>query len=197
MLYTIRAYNEGDIAGYASQITDYLPEYLDFVDSTDEYINSINSKWIYDVETRKVTTTADAANATTLLKSFDKENDDGNGSGLSYVDVQIICKINKNAESNKKITNIAEITEYKDEKLNIREEDRDSNSDNLKYPEDESTYQDDKIEAGDKYIPGQEDDDDFEKVIIRAPGKYDLVLIKEDENGEQLNSTATFEVNGN
>ena len=30
VLYTIRVYNEGDIDGYASKITDYLPKYLNF-----------------------------------------------------------------------------------------------------------------------------------------------------------------------
>ena len=42
-----------------------------------------------------------------------------------------------------------------------------------------------------------EDDEDFERIKVRAPGKYDLVLIKEDKDGEQLNSTAKFEVTTN
>ena len=194
ILYTIRAYNEGDLNCYASEITDYLPEYLDFVDSTDTYINSINSKWTYDAQTRKVTTTADAANATTLLKAFDSTNDDGNGSGLSYVDVQIVCKINKNVTSGKKLTNIAEVTKYKDEDGNEIDKDRDSSSDNLNYPDNPETYKDD--ETNKDYVPGQEDDDDFEKIIVKKPGKYDVILIKEDKDGKQLDSKATFEVNG-
>ena len=132
ILYTIRAYNEGDIAGYASKIADYLPENIDFVDSTDEYIKGINSKWTYDAQKRKVTTTTDK-----LLNAFDAENDNGKGSGLSYVDVQIVCKVNKNAPTNKKLTNIAEITEYKDEDGKVIEPtigDRDSQPEN--FPED-------------------------------------------------------------
>ena len=39
-----------------------------------------------------------------------------------------------------------------------------------------------------------EDDEDFERIKVRTSGKYDLVLVKEDKDGQQLNSTATFEV---
>ncbi len=194
VLYTIRVYNEGDMDCYASQITDYLPEYLDFVDSTDSNISSVNSKWTYDSQTRKVTTTGEAANAKTLLKAFDVANDNGNGSGLSYADVQIICKVNSSVASGKKLTNIAEITEYKDENGNEIKKDRDSTSNDLNYPDNPETYKDDEINKD--YVPGQEDDDDFEKVIVKKPGKYDVILIKEDKDGKQLDSKATFEVNG-
>ena len=173
VLYTIRVYNEGEIDGYASQVIDYLPENLNFVDAIDG--NKVNTYWNYDGATRKVTTKEDAPNATTLLKAFDSENDDGKGSGLSYVDIQIICRINKDAQTNKKLTNIAEISEYKDEDKNIIKTDRDSESDNLNYPETPENYKDEEITRGDKYIPGQEDDDDFEKVIIR---EFDLALRK-------------------
>ena len=194
VLYTIRVYNEGDFDGYASEITDYLPENLGFVThSENEYINNINSKWEYDASTGKVTTKATAENATTLLKAFDRENDNEKGSGLSYVDMQIVCRVNSKTPANKKLTNIAEISEYKDEDKNEVRKDRDSSSDNLEYPENPETYKDDELDK--QYVPGQEDDDDFEKVIVRRPGKYDVVLIKEDENGEQLDSKATFEVN--
>ncbi len=174
ILYTIRVYNEGSIPGYASEITDYLPEYLDFIDSTDEYISSINGDWTYDAKTRKVTTKKLAKR---LLAEFNATEDNGAGSGLDYADVQIICKINKKAVKSKKITNIAEITEYRDENENITKTDRDSESDDLKYPEDESEYEGDREgpNASDTYYPGQEDDDDFEKVEIKD---FDLALRK-------------------
>ena len=175
VLYTIRAYNEGDIDGYASQIIDYLPENLDFVESTDSFIKSINDKWTYDSATRKVTTKTEAANTSTKLSAFDAQNDDGKGSGLDYVDVQIVCKVNKKAPSNKKLTNIAEISEYKDEDGEVVEKDRDSSSNNLKYPENPETYKDNEINKD--YVPGQEDDDDFEKVIVKER-IVDLALTK-------------------
>ena len=185
VLYTIRAYNEGDVAGYASQIIDYLPNYLDFVGSTDSYIKGINDKWDYDNATRKVTTKVDSENATTKLNAFDAQNDNGSGSGLSFVDVQIVCKVNNSAPANRKLTNIAEITEYKDENGNViapTTGDRDSKPSN--FPEDlksEETRPDynggTDTDTSDNYIPGQEDDDDFEKVIVRKK-KIDLALTK-------------------
>ena len=176
ILYTIRVYNEGEVAGYASQIIDYLPQNLDFVDSNDEYISRINNNWEYDGTTRKVTTKQTAPNSTTLLKAFDSKNDNGKGSGLSFVDVQIVCKVNKNVAVNSKLTNIAEISEYKNGNEIIIEKDRDSSSRNIKYPENPSSYKDDEINKN--YVPGQEDDDDFEKVIVREPKKFDLALRK-------------------
>ena len=185
--YTLRVYNEGDKPGYAKEITDYLPVYLDFADSTDTYISSINSNWTYDSTTRKVTTKSTAPVASRKLEAFE-END----TELDHFDTKIICVVNSNAMETKKITNIAEISKYADE-IGEREKDIDSTRDNLDYPVDESTYKDNE---NSEYIPGQEDDDDFEKVQIRKNGKYDLILVKQDENGEDLNSVATFEVNG-
>ena len=84
-----------------------------------------------------------------------------------------MCKITNNAPTSENITNIADITEYQDEnKEPVR--DRDSNEDNVNLPSDEElpNYKDDV--TGD-YIPGQEDDDDFEKVVIKI---FDLSLRK-------------------
>ena len=50
--YTIRVYNEGDIAGYASKVTDYLPAGLSL--KTDSTINTANG-WTADGQ--KITTT--------------------------------------------------------------------------------------------------------------------------------------------
>ena len=63
-----------------------------------------------------------------------------------------------------KITNIADISEFTDGNGNDVT-DRDSDKDNVKIPEDLPGYKDD--ETGKDYIPGQEDDDDFEKVTIK------------------------------
>ena len=112
-----------------------------------------------------------------MLKAFDAEKDNGKGSGLSYVDVQIICRINKNAEANKKLTNIAEISEYKNDEGTVVNQDRDSKPKNLDYPTNPETYKDTEIASGDEYIPGQQDDDDFEKVIVNEI-KVDLALTK-------------------
>ena len=85
----------------------------------------------------------------------------------------ILCRVKDTANMNENITNIAEITEYRDEdKQEII--DRDSEKDNVNLPSDEELpeYKDDEVGP---YVPGQEDDDDFEKVVIRP---FDLALRK-------------------
>ncbi len=84
-----------------------------------------------------------------------------------------MCKVKSTAKTGEKVTNIADISIYEDEK-HKEIGDRDSSKDNVKLPDDKDlpSYKDD--EKGD-YIPGQEDDDDFEKVIIK---KFDLALRK-------------------
>ena len=164
VIYMLRVYNEGDIAGYASEIKDHLPEYLEYVDGefNDQY------KWSVSEDGRTVTTK--------YLSNYliDATTTDDNGKIiLSYKEVPIMCKVKDTAKSSEKITNIADITEYRDEDKNIVT-DRDSKSDNLIIPVDSELpgYKDD--EKGD-YIPGQEDDDDFEKVVVRT---FDLALRK-------------------
>ena len=193
VLYTIRVYNEGEVDAYASQVKDYLPEYLDFVDSTDTYVSSINGNWERDPNnSRTLITKSSAPNATTKLKAFNKANDDGKGSGLDYVDIQMICKVNTNVTANTILTNIAEISKYKNSNNVEISKDRDSEPNN--FPDNKKNNEYNGNGKQENYVPGQQDDDDFEKVIIRKPGTYDLVIVKEDKNGEQLNSTATFEV---
>ncbi len=76
-----------------------------------------------------------------------------------------------------KITNIAVITKMTDSTGSEIETDRDSTKDydNLPSDEDLPGYKDYEINSGKPYIPGQEDDDDFEKVIIQV---FDLALRK-------------------
>ena len=162
IIYTIRVYNEGDISGYAEEVTDYLPEGLEFLP---EHEINIQYEWQVSEDGRIVTTdylssakeTGDRQNE---IQAFD-------GQTLDYKEVQIACRVKDNAESDVKLTNLAEITEDSDE-------DRDSTPDNVEVPNDEELpeYKDD--ETG-EYIPGQEDDDDFEKVIVQD---FDLALRK-------------------
>ena len=41
MTYTMRVYNEGNVAGYAKEITDYLPEQLEFIQKKVAELSSI------------------------------------------------------------------------------------------------------------------------------------------------------------
>ena len=51
--YTIRVYNEGELDGYVGEITDHLPEYLEYVDCD---INKTTYKWTVSNDGRTVTT---------------------------------------------------------------------------------------------------------------------------------------------
>lgn len=160
IIYNIRVYNEGDIDGYASEITSYIPEELEFVN------NSFNKKYGWKVQDNN------RIIKSSYLDNFliDKIDYDSNDNAiLSYKDVQLMLKVKNGVKGI--ITNISEISVTKDNnKKNIN--DRDSQINNIQIPEDNnlSNY---KSKEKDKYIEGQEDDDDFEKVLVK---KFDLAL---------------------
>ena len=163
VIYTIRIYNEGEIDGYASEIKDYLPPYLEYVEDS-----IINKKYGWTIsENGRLATTTYLSDK--IIEAF-------NGSKLDYEDLQIECKISGNAIPDVKITNIAEISEYKYGDL-VYPEDIDSESYNIDehLPEDEQlpAYKEDL--ENDTYVPGNEDDDDFEKVYVK---EFDLALKK-------------------
>ena len=167
--YTIRVYNEGELDGYANEITDYLPAELEFVE--DDPINR-QYEWVLGEDGRTVTTDylskeKETEERVNLIKAFD-------GTTLDYKDVQIVCKIKEGTITNIELTNIAEITEEVDENGNPVE-DIDSDEDNVNIPSDEDLpgYKDDELDK--EYVPGQEDDDDFEKIIVK---EFDLALRK-------------------
>jgi len=184
--YTIRVYNEGELNAYVSEITDYLPNYLIYLEN-----NPINKKygWEYNKDTRQVKTTITASNNTAGDEVFkDRENGklllkyDENGE-LDYIDVQIVCKVDEKALGNGILTNLAQITEIRGEDGKVIPEDRDSKPDgdidpdeDFEIPDDDSrpTYKDE--ESDKPYVPGQEDDDDFEKVLVKPD--FDLALRK-------------------
>ncbi len=164
VVYMLRVYNEGEIDGYATEIKDHLPPTLEFVNS------DFNTKYNWKVSEDGRTVTTD------YLKDSKVEKYKKDTSGkivLNYVEVPIMCKLKDTAKVNQAITNIADITKFTDGNKNTIK-DRDSEEDNVKLPNDDQlpSYKDD--EKGD-YIPGQQDDDDFEKVIIKP---FDLALRK-------------------
>ena len=183
VIYTIRVYNEGQLDGYVKEITDYLPENLEFIN------DSFNAQygWRVSADGRTVTTditspdTEYSANRDTIYENRKDDTDKVileafNGSSLDYIDVQIKCKVTDTVVPDEKLTNIAEITEFTDSDDN-EITDIDSQKDNVTLPSDETlpNYKDEEINRGDSYIPGQQDDDDFEKVVIQV---FDLALRK-------------------
>ena len=169
VVYTFRVYNEGYRDGYAAEIKDHLPEYLEFVDG--EFNDTYG--WEVSEDGRTVTTTY---LSNSLINKAVKNVNPANAENtytLDYEDVQIMCKVKSTAKYDEKITNIADITVYLDENKNVVF-DRDSEINNVVLPSDENlpTYKDNETGS---YIPGQQDDDDFEKVIIKS---FDLALRK-------------------
>lgn len=203
--YTLRIYNEGDIDGYATEITDYIPEGLALILN---YNTNFNNGWKLptDLDSSKImklvgedgfyATEEDVKNLTLddfsdttslkdvqlitgkvaittneldgeLLKAFDKnktEAEEGwqkantGAGGLYYKDVQVSCLVVAENTYKETITNVAEISEDKDKDGNDVI-DRDSTPDNKEDP----------------YTTWQEDDDDYEPVILRY---FDLALRK-------------------
>ena len=180
--YTIRVYNEGELAGYATEITDYLPDQLEYI--LDDEIN-LKYGWKYDTENTHRLKTNYLSNADGTTSETPEENKLAafDGTKLDYKDVQIKCKVVSTANMPKKITNIAEITGCKDEEGNVITSpttgERDSSVKNVQIPADLPSYKDQEINRQDPtdpdYIPGQEDDDDFEKLILK---EFDLSLKK-------------------
>ena len=160
VIYTIRVYNEGQVDGYVEKIVDHLPPELEFLPN-----DELNQEYGWTQTDERTIETDYLRN--TLLTAFN------GGSTLDYADIQVKCRVRDSAEYLKEITNIAEITEYRNE-LDIPDRD---NENEVVLPSDEDlpNYRDEEIDRGDEYIPGQEDDDDFEKVILK---QFDLALRK-------------------
>ena len=169
VVYMLRVYNEGDIDGYAAEIKDHLPSNLEFVDG------NYNKQYGWTIsEDGKTVTTKYLENE--LIKAVQIIDGGTQPYKLSYKEVPIMCRVKDTAKVDEKITNIADITKYLDDnKKSVT--DRDSQENNVDSTEgNKPDYKDTEINRGDKYIPGQQDDDDFEKVIIP---RFDLALRKQ------------------
>ena len=195
VLYTIRVYNEGEVNGYASKIKDTLPIGLEFVVGNEEY----NGKWNLDgidSDGRQVVSTTwfakgqgaelnvaegDANYKANLLYALKKDGaiSTTEPENPDYLDAQVLCRVTEKATSDRVLVNYAQIADDSDENGNPID-DIDSTPDNFTNPDREF-----------------EDDEDFERIKVRTTDKYDLVLVKEDKDGVQLNSTAKFEVTTN
>ena len=176
--YKIRVYNEGETDGYVAKITDHLPEWLDFLPE-----DTINKKYLWRIDlndNRTIFTEIAAKDSATgeeiysqrpsnqLLKAYN------GGEILDYIDVEIRCRVNKNAPTSRLLTNIAEISKMQDAEGTEIITDRDSTKANVNLPTDEDLPNYTRPEDN-GYFPGQEDDDDFEKVIVK---NFDLSLRK-------------------
>lgn len=186
--YKIRVYNEGQVDGTATEVTDYLPAGLELVVGS-----AINTK--YGWKTGEQITLKDGSKVTpitsnylkdTTIKAFDKAKtsettegiwqkaEKGEG-GLYYADLEVECKVVAIASGTEQnLRNIAAITaDSGDDDDSVPEK---PNLDDYTPPTDNSTY--------------QEDDDDYEDLVL--PGKtFDLALRKyiTEVNGTKLEDT--------
>ena len=148
--YTIRVYNEGKTTGYATEIKEYLPEYLQFVEQS-----STNKKYKWTVSSDGRTVTTD------YLSSYGINGYTGSLSTISYQDVEIECKVLANRdEENKYIASITEINQSSPA-------DVDSVHENITLDMLEGYKKEESLASNEEsYIHGDEDDNDYECIVV-------------------------------
>ena len=199
--YTLRIYNEGHYDGYATEISESIPDGLEFIVVTDGAIFSwdgkeqkditkeiqasemydkiieVNSNWGYSQGSKIITTRALSED---LIKGFGQEGavyaDTANK--IDYKEVSVIFRVKEDVEPNKLIRNEAAISQDKavdsdGEEIDVP--DRDSlpgNTENeWKKENSEQTYDEDG-----KWPKYKEDDEDYDNIITKS---FDLSLRKQ------------------
>ena len=198
--YQIRIYNEAYVEATASSIKDYIPKGLKLAkDENDNYCvyyadstTPLASRYYnYDSDTNVLTinalSKANISEITNGQEGFIEPYDGGLTTNYKYVTV--VCDIT--GEETGLLTNVAEIAEYETE-YGTTTIDRDSSTDgNGEWQEPDGTDKNtkngksgnawadyyDNIRKGvfDLY-PGQEDDDDFEKIYVN--GTLNIKIVK-------------------
>ena len=119
--YTIRVYNEGYFAGYAQEITDYLPEGLSYKE--DSQINKDNN-WVATKNEDGTTTIktdklkdqlinpANGAYGFLHIYSIGAVNGELTDADIFWKDVQVECTVNSSGKNGGILTNVAEISSY-------------------------------------------------------------------------------------
>lgn len=182
--YTFRVYNEGDIDGYASEITEDIPEGLEFIYSdkigddlkndtslTDAEKKAIefnqNMLWKYtDTGLKTISTTflSKDTSEDNLIKAFDKENQK-----IDYKEVSVMLKVTAKNSFNGILRNEAEISEDTDKDGNPID-DRDSDTEKWGKENSDKYYDDNK-----KWPVYKEDDEDYDNIKLQY---FDLALRK-------------------
>lgn len=189
--YQIRIYNEGtEIDATASKIKDYIPYGLEF---KNVYYRNSTEPLVLDTD-YEYDSISDVLTINALNDKFIDKYDNGDTVHSDYVTVE--CQVRDTANGLQ--TNIAEITEYKtkdvDGLIQTVDFDRDSQPANWRNPVNGNTSYNARVnrnstkwrnyagktgnvigEGEFKVYPGQQDDDDFEKIYV---GEVDLVLKK-------------------
>ena len=123
VIYTLRIFNEGNVAGYASEVKDDLPEGLEFLPE-----HAINTAFNWKMYTADGTETDDVTEAEYIKTDFlSKDNETEENANLikafdpetmtmpDYKDLKIAFKVTEPNTSDRIIINTAEITDDTDE----------------------------------------------------------------------------------
>ncbi len=191
VIYTLRIYNEGKMAGYAEEIKDLIPEGTEFLP---EHEINTQYRWrMYKIENGEEVVTTDATEATiirtdylskavgeargedTLLEAFDNIAEitpEGTFYHPDYRDIKIAVRVTEPNTSEEVLRNIAEISEDADEE-GEPVDDVDSTPDNYPEEEDDNDYDDVVLTYFDlalrKFITSIRDLDVEEEVTERIP----------------------------
>lgn len=201
--YKLRVYNEGEIDGYASEIRDYLPSGLGFIN--DENVNPnwlitssaedlepepliINGKEVARSKEGRILELTNTSLKDELIKKYGAEVSEGDlwqqsenneEDGLFYREIEITCVVLAENTYEGTLKNIAQISQDKavdDNGVELDVPDRDSQPG--KNEEEGSVWEDNEHTPGTEhngYTPGEQDDDDFEPVGLKY---FDLALRK-------------------
>ena len=197
--YNITIYNEGEKAGRATKIVDQLPTGLEFV----EVVSGNFEKSSYSTTNNTLYLTRKASN-TTNLPAYSTGN-------LSSETIQIKCKVTSTGgDTDKILTNIAWISEEIDEDgtviTNQAGADRDSEPSTITTQTKDQLVTTDNGYIGNSsnsgkdltnssnYFVGQQDDDDFEKVVVRAVTSIDVSKKWDDEENQDGKRVGTVTV---
>ena len=173
--YQIKVYNEETTEGIVTEIHDKLPSHLKLKENSE-----LNKQYGW----RQLENNVIATNYLNgkVLEGMRLGNNNNIIISQGYVEVEL--EVTDKATNDEILTNIASIAGQKPNS------DRDSNPGNVKYPNDLPGYKGNpgnKNDLNDReyFYKGQEDDDDFEKVIVETPEKpkpepknFDLSLRK-------------------
>lgn len=193
VVYTIRVYNEGEAAGYAEQVADYLPEGLGFLVN---YTLNVDNFWAISKDSKTVKlNTIDNATSNVKLEDFtdlEKLEDAEVVVGKTKI---TSTKLKSSNTDNKNLINAFDKTTgttlaYKDIQVAcvvLADEVSNGNLKNIAEvtkhsDENKDTTVVDVDSTPDNVDPtnpnAKEDDDDFEDLTIEEPKEFDLALKK-------------------
>ena len=180
--YKLTIYNEGEKDGRATKIVDQLPTGLKF-----SKVVSGNFELGSYSETDNILNLVRKSSSTTNLPAY-TTGSLTSGSGSETIEIECEVTATANTTNSKVLTNVAWIAEEIDSDGNVitnqKGLDRDSepsttpsvNKDNMENYKGNGNKEEDLSDAT-YYYKGQQDDDDFEKLVL-MPQSFDLKLIK-------------------